>query len=362
MVGFPGRQLSNIVLLTLCAGFIPSASAYAAEVSTLAGITGGPNADFRGYDVSGGYNVPGGPSLPGNGSGGSLTFPGDTGLYLCGPFFCGASFNGSNSGTISSNSNASSSFDTVSGTNGNGSASASAAANATTGSLRVSAFGAYGSTYQGTDNYNEGAATAAIFNNLTFNIAGASATTVTSVTLDYQLDGTISASRIAAGGSQNAFVSYDLQLGTTNIGQHGGWTPSPGDGSVPTWSNGNGQIDGINDGTGNLIVGSVNILQDTPLDTLLEITYLLTGPSVTAQFFDGLEINCGDSVSCDYSNTSQVGFILPGNVTLTSDSGDFLVSATPLPSTWVMLLSGFVGLGFVAYRGSKKNVAAFAAI
>jgi len=37
------------------------------------------------------------------------------------------------------------------------------------------------------------------------------------------------------------------------------------------------------------------------------------------------------------------------------------VSATPLPSTWLMLLSGFVGLGYFAYRGTKKNAAALAA-
>jgi choice-of-anchor C domain-containing protein len=35
-------------------------------------------------------------------------------------------------------------------------------------------------------------------------------------------------------------------------------------------------------------------------------------------------------------------------------------SPTPLPSTWLMLLSGFVGLGFFAYRGTKKR-SAFAA-
>ena len=37
------------------------------------------------------------------------------------------------------------------------------------------------------------------------------------------------------------------------------------------------------------------------------------------------------------------------------------VNATPLPSSWLMLLSGFVGLGFFAYRGTKKGSAAFAA-
>jgi len=42
--------------------------------------------------------------------------------------------------------------------------------------------------------------------------------------------------------------------------------------------------------------------------------------------------------------------------------GDYLYSlVTPLPSTWIMLLSGFVGLGFFAYRGTKKNTAALAA-
>ena len=37
------------------------------------------------------------------------------------------------------------------------------------------------------------------------------------------------------------------------------------------------------------------------------------------------------------------------------------VSATPLPSAWLMLLSAFAGLGFFAYRGAKKNAAALAA-
>lgn len=37
------------------------------------------------------------------------------------------------------------------------------------------------------------------------------------------------------------------------------------------------------------------------------------------------------------------------------------VAATPLPSTWTMLIAGFVGLGFLAYRGSKKGYTALAA-
>ena len=36
-------------------------------------------------------------------------------------------------------------------------------------------------------------------------------------------------------------------------------------------------------------------------------------------------------------------------------------ATTPLPSTWTMLIAGFVGLGFFAYRGSKNRSAATAA-
>jgi hypothetical protein len=43
--------------------------------------------------------------------------------------------------------------------------------------------------------------------------------------------------------------------------------------------------------------------------------------------------------------------------------GSFLpaTAATPLPSTWMLLIAGFVGLGFFAYRGAKTNPAALAA-
>jgi hypothetical protein len=36
-------------------------------------------------------------------------------------------------------------------------------------------------------------------------------------------------------------------------------------------------------------------------------------------------------------------------------------AATPLPSTWVMMLAGLAGFGFFAYRGSKNRSAAIAA-
>jgi hypothetical protein len=37
------------------------------------------------------------------------------------------------------------------------------------------------------------------------------------------------------------------------------------------------------------------------------------------------------------------------------------VTATPLPSTWTMLIAGFVCLGFMASRGTKNNSVSFGA-
>jgi hypothetical protein len=38
--------------------------------------------------------------------------------------------------------------------------------------------------------------------------------------------------------------------------------------------------------------------------------------------------------------------------------GSFTTGETPLPSTWFLMLSGIVGLGFVGFRGTKRNTAA----
>jgi hypothetical protein len=70
----------------------------------------------------------------------------------------------------------------------------------------------------------------------------------------------------------------------------------------------------------------------------------------------------GDTVT-DVALIIDSGWAANGPEALTLDSINIEISsaATPLPSTWLMLLSGFVGLGFFAYRGTKKNAAALAA-
>ena len=63
-----------------------------------------------------------------------------------------------------------------------------------------------------------------------------------------------------------------------------------------------------------------------------------------------------------FNDANGVG-VVGGNfgTELTSLSIEDPVSLTPLPSSWTMLIAGCLGLGWLAYRGSKKGSAAIAA-
>ena len=73
---------------------------------------------------------------------------------------------------------------------------------------------------------------------------------------------------------------------------------------------------------------------------------------------DGIEI--GPYFQFDFPE--QGGSVQPGNFdSITSENRYLygtvtLASGVPEPSTWAMILVGFVGLGFVGYRRSKARV------
>lgn len=94
-------------------------------------------------------------------------------------------------------------------------------------------------------------------------------------------------------------------------------------------------------------------------------------------------INGGGTVNDSFNLTSTFqSFVLPSTFTNLKSlvfedlqSGDALsapgfgidninqsVGSTPLPATWTMLIAGFIGLGFLAFRGSNKNAAALSAV
>ncbi len=83
------------------------------------------------------------------------------------------------------------------------------------------------------------------------------------------------------------------------------------------------------------------------------------------------------SVSTSLENYLQQGLITSGAAETTNGGANWganygygeiggisvalYSTAAPLPSTWTMLIAGFAGLGYFAYRGSKKNSAALSA-
>jgi hypothetical protein len=98
-------------------------------------------------------------------------------------------------------------------------------------------------------------------------------------------------------------------------------------------------------GGANLTVDNVWYSSDPHLDSN-GVAFLLT---------DGLTAGLWGNSPGSY------GLFIGNYNVYTNNTGPVSVTATPLPSTWTMLIAGFVGLGFFAYRGTKNRSASLAA-
>src|SRR5580698_10542269 len=76
----------------------------------------------------------------------------------------------------------------------------------------------------------------------------------------------------------------------------------------------------------------------------------------------GVLLANSDMVAIDPGSPYNIQYSV-NNTTYNDESFDLtLLTATPLPPTWTMLIAGFIGLGFFAYRGSKKSSNLLAAV
>jgi hypothetical protein len=111
--------------------------------------------------------------------------------------------------------------------------------------------------------------------------------------------------------------------------------------------------------TGQIDSLSIQMFSDVNTDTLAAYGFYASG---------GGCITASQAVDCKILDNNTPYDIpifsnnfSPTSSTLTVNFNDLGDVATPLPSTWLMLLSGFLGLGFLAYRGTKKRTAIAAA-
>ncbi|MBV8843254.1 MAG: hypothetical protein JO307_10630 [Bryobacterales bacterium] len=181
----------------------------------------------------------------------------------------------------------------------------------------------------------EGVSMITMQDNVHFSVAGAGATTVTPITVTWSFDGSLTGPFLGFSGTP---VEAQSQL------QLGGSVSASEDifGGPPT-------LTGINQS--GWVSG--NFTSATPALVQFSGVYDLVGSSTTLPFLLSLSTFASNGDTADFSHTSQVGLILPSNVTFTSDSGAFLTgtsASTPEPSSWIFFVTACAAVAMVRYR------------
>jgi hypothetical protein len=127
-----------------------------------------------------------------------------------------------------------------------------------------------------------------------------------------------------------------------------------------------GEIFGLNDNglgqtaTSLLIVSSPDGITDTVFNNHFSGTFDVSGGIITGVHDVGYRDAAGDQIHLNVgTNHENVLVTAPPAYLATSNIGGFsgvtygAVSAVPEPSTWAMMILGFCGFGFMAYR--RKN-------
>lgn len=210
-----------------------------------------------------------------------------------------------------------SSFDQTSADAGGGNASSSyAAADLGAGIVRAYANSPAGDAFSG--------ANAEVYDNLTFNIPGATSSTTTLLTVGLTLDGSFNDSADT--------VETKLLFGSAIAETE--WSGN----IAPAFT----QLAGFASDSYSLSTS----------DYTFQGTIAVQGANPVVQIYFQLLLSCAAFSVCSeqYQDTGALSLSLPSNVTYTSDSGVFLTSSVPEPSTLVLAGLSLAGLWGAARR------------
>lgn len=181
---------------------------------------------------------------------------------------------------------------------------------------------------------------------LTFNIPGATASTITDVGLQWMVEG----GGVSSGPNGDSSMTGEL-LFTGGVG-------SPSAQARAGWSSDDGVLSSLAT-TGTIGFVNSSIASDTPNSMIIDATIQLTGPDPTIPLELFLTCDSANDASCNFIDTESVNFALPQGVTFTSASGVFQTQAgVPEPSTWEMLLAGLcllIGGGIRRWRRAAQQ-------
>jgi hypothetical protein len=220
-------------------------------------------------------------------------------------------------------------------------ASAYASADLASGSVRISGTGDITVSNNGVYGPGEASGSADLFDQLTFHVAGATASTVTPITVTYSFDGTSTVLSQSIG--QETFTGFaDV---TSNL----------------TFNN---AVADYNFSTSNATPISTDVsgwasqtFSATPGLFTFQGVFDISGATFVMPISLSTSYAC-QAATCDYSHTGVIGLSLPGNVTYTSDSGVFLtqpLTESPEPSSWMLaIVSIAAGFALAARRSMMR--------